>query len=276
MNRVLLIGSNGLLGKRVKSRLIEEGYCVIGVTRSEGFDIRVQESFDLLDYEFEYVVNLAALVQVSVDRIEDAIMVNGLGALNAAEFSKKAGAMFINASTISAHQCSNNDYCKSYYAISKRLGDELVERYSVDRKLSCTILRFPQLYDTECVAEKYQPMLYRIIKQLKYDKSVTLYGNSNPSRNYLHIDDAASAILISMKDNRTGVWNCIHPLSINLMGLVKTVAELIDVPVCVNRLEDKEDIPYLEIPDQDLFHLSHPEWKPKELSAGLKDILAHV
>ena len=189
MSKVLLIGSSGLLGKCVASRLIDEGYSVTGVTRSTGFDVGEPESFNSVGLEQEYVINLAAMIKVSVDDIEEAVRINGFGALNAAKFAKKVGAKYINASTISALPCCDDDYCKSYYAVSKRLGDELIEQYCGDSHSSYSILRFSQLYDSGCEAEKYQPMLYRIIRQLKYDKCVTIHGNNNPLRNYLHVHD---------------------------------------------------------------------------------------
>lgn len=276
MNKILLIGSNGLLGKSVKSMLIDDGHSVTGVTRSGGFDLSNTESFQSLGADYQYVINLAAIIDISEDNVDEAVQVNGIGALRAAIFAKSAGAMFIHASTISALPCCNNDYCNSYYAATKRLGDALIKKYCEDNRMGYSILRFPQIYDTEREAKKYQPMLYRIIQQVKHDGSVTLYGNNNPSRNYLHADDAAKAISISLNTKLPGIWNCLHPYSDDVLGLVKVVSEVMDIPVKIVRLKNESDLQELQIPDKDLFHQSCPEWKPRSLATGIKDIVSHA
>ena len=276
MNKVLLIGSNGLLGKSLTATLIADSYRVTGVTLSQGFDVGDRLSFNSLDLDYNYVINLAAIIQITESNIEEAIRVNGLGALNAAIFAKNSNAMFINISTISALPYCENDYCKSYYAASKRLGDNLIIKYCEDNNMNYSILRFSQLYDTEGEAEKYQPMLYRIIQQLKHDSCVTLFGKNNPLRNYLHIDDAAKAISISLNDKSTGIFNCIHPCSDDVLGLVETAADAMSFPVKIIRLEDKSNLQELLIPDENLFHQSFPEWQPRSLAMGIKDIINHV
>ena len=276
MNKVLLIGSNGLLGRSVKSKLIDDGYSVTGVTRSEGFDLSNNESFQAMGTDYQCVINLAAIIDISEDSVDEAVRVNGIGALRAAIFAKSAGAMFIHASTISALPCCNNEYCNSYYAATKRLGDDLIKKYCGDNHMEYSILRFPQLYDTERKAEKYQPMLYRIIQQVKHNGSVTLYGNNNPSRNYLHVDDAAKAISISLNTIQPGIWNCLHPSSDDVLGLVKVVSEAMDTPVKIVRLENESDLQEIQMPDKELFHQSCPEWKPRSLATGIKDIVSHA
>lgn len=276
MNKVLLLGSNGLLGKSLASTLIADGYSVTGVTRSDGFDVADSSSFNSLDLDYNYVINLAAIIQITEDNIEDAIRVNGMGALNAAIFSKNIGAMFINISTISALPCCDNDYCKSYYAASKRLGDNLIIKYCEDNIMDYSILRFSQLYDTECEAKKYQPMLYRVIQQIKHDRRVTLFGTNNPLRNYLHIDDAAKAISISLNIKSSGIFNCIHPCSEDVLGLVNIAADAMNAPVKIERLESENDLQELLIPNNNLFHQYFPEWQPRSLAMGIKEIINHV
>lgn len=139
-----------------------------------------------------------------------------------------------------------------------------------------SILRFSQLYDTERDAEKYQPMFYRIIRQVKDDGCVTLYGSNNPSRNYLHIDDAAKAVLIVLDQKRSGIWNCVHPCSDDVLGLVKTALEVMNAPVKIVRMENEDDLQDIQIPDQNLFHQSYPEWEPRALAIGIEDIVSHA
>jgi nucleoside-diphosphate-sugar epimerase len=139
-----------------------------------------------------------------------------------------------------------------------------------------SILRFSQLYDSECEAEKYQPMLYRIIQQLKHDSCVTLYGNNNPLRNYLHIDDASKAISISLNNKTSGIFNCIHPCSEDVLGLVTTAADAMNTPVKIARLEDENNLQELLVPDENLFHQCFPEWQPRSFGSGIKDIINHV
>ena len=273
MNKVLIIGSTGILGSNLTSRLIDDGYSITGVTRSEGFDIGNSKNFESLAYDFDCVINLAAMIQISEDNIEEAVRTNSLGPLNAAKFAKRSNALFFNISTISALPCCNNDYCKSYYAISKRLGDDLVINYCRDNNLDYSILRFSQLYDTVHKAEKYQPMLYRIIKQAKHQKQVTLYGNNNPLRNYLHIEDATKAISIALSKKKTGIWNCIHPSSDSVLDIVKTIEKTMSITVEILRLKDKSNLNDIKLPDQNLFHQSNPEWQPRPLATGLKEII---
>jgi nucleoside-diphosphate-sugar epimerase len=246
------------------------------VNRSDGFDVGNRECFASLESDYTYVINLAAIIQITEDNIEEATRVNGLGALTAAMFAQSTDAMFINASTISALPCCDNDYCKSYYATTKRLGDNLIIKYCENNSMEYSILRFSQLYDTETDAKKYQPMLYRIIQQIKQDRCVTLYGDNNPARNYLHVDDAAKAISIDLNNRLPGIWNCIHPSSNSVLSLVKTVSDTMNIPAEIVRLKHKSELHHLQIPDQNLFHQRCPEWQPRSLATGIKGIVDHV
>lgn len=67
-------------------------------------------------------------------------------------------------------------------------------------------------------------------------------------------------------------WNFIHPSFDNAIILVKTASDTMNIPAEINRLEKKNDLQYLQIPGQNLFHQNCPSWKPRPIVIGIKDI----
>lgn len=71
---------------------------------------------------------------MSLRKLDEPIRVNSMDSLNTATFANNAGAMFVNVTTISVLLCCDNECYKSYYAASKRLGDNLITKYFEDNR----------------------------------------------------------------------------------------------------------------------------------------------
>ena len=274
MDRLLVIGGTGLLGNCVFN-LLQHKHQVDRVSSTTGFDLCDPASFDALKGPYAAVINCAALVSNNDEDADRIFAVNALGALHVAQFAHSISSRLIHASTVSAIDNPENDFF-NYYGISKAAGDHFASLYCARNQVPLTICRFSGLYDTEGLAIKHQPMLYRLIDQVKRLEDVSIYGTQNPVRNYLHVEDAAALIGRVLTDNVTGLWNCVHPQDIDIESLVYLIGTVLDKEPRVRYLHDKPNLLKIHVPkDRSIFtHIA--DLIPRPLETGLKQIIEHA
>ena len=127
MKKVLMTGNSGYIGSHL-SKMLEDSYEVYGLDINlpqtdklkDWYHIDVRSSF-ILDIEFDAVIHLAALVNVSESEQYPTTYydTNLIGTMNALRCIKTHN--FIFASTGAAAEC------KSAYAITKRAAENVID-----------------------------------------------------------------------------------------------------------------------------------------------------
>ncbi len=214
-------------------------------------------NFDLLDdiasAQFNNVPNeidVAIYCSASFlgNSINDAVhneMINSVGSLRAAQIADKLNTKhFINVSSISslANQSMNS------YGLSKKHGHENLLYIFKEIGMKYTSLFFSQLYDEYGKARKHQRMLYSFIDSAFIGQDIWIYGNNDPYRNYLFIDDAVNIIRGVILHDLVGSYPCVHPSSNTCSEVAKMIQAVINKGGQVGFLRDKSDIPDIEIP----------------------------
>ena len=274
MEKLLIIGGTGLLGKSV-ANFLKNKYQIDCVSSKTGFDICKPTSFDTLKDPYSAIINCAAFISNSHEDVDRLFAVNALGALHVARYAKSISSRLIHVSTLSAINNPDNEYF-NFYGISKAAGDQLVSFYCACNQVPLTICRFSSLYDTEGLAIKNQPMLYRLIDQVENFEEVSIYGTLNPIRNYLHLEDAAGLISRVLNDKLAGLWNCVHPHNIDIESLAHLIGKAMDKKPNIRYIHEKPNLLKIHIPkDHSIFkHLT--DLIPRSLETGLKEIIAHA
>lgn len=248
--KILITGHTGYLGSALYQAL-KQNHEVLGFSKSNGFDLLNSDSFNILPDECETVIHCAAEMKIEPESFIANINVNANGALLIAEYARKVNAKLIFISSVFAIEHDENQYFDGYGA-TKRVAEKLLDQYARMHGLDLAILRLPQIYDSENLALQSLPMLYRIFEQVNMLGKVTIYGEINPIRNFLHIEDAISIIQIITNSSLKGIFNCPHPSSVNVIEIIDRVSLSMNITPEIYFDKDKDNLKTMYIPSENL------------------------
>ena len=246
-----MAGSTGLAGSAICNSFLNLGYEVIGINRSV---IDLQNEAETIEF-------IQDMKPVFV--IDAAAKVGGINAnnLNPVEFlvsnlqiqqnlmlaSHKAGVkkfVFLGSSCIYPRDCQQpikEEYLmtgplestNSSYAVAKIAGIELVNSYRKQYGHPWISLMPTNLYgpgdNFELENSHVLPALIRRFVEAVDDstKTITLWGDGTPLREFLHVDDLAKAVVIATeKYNDALHLNIGSGQEISIKGLATTISEI--------------------------------------------------
>ena len=249
--KVLVTGGCGFIGSHVIDALIADEHEIIVIDncstgRLENLnhikhkvqiiqdDIRSYNSWEKHFKSVEWVVHLAALADI-VPSIQDPLnyfRANVDGTFNVLQASLKYNVKrFIYAASSSCYgipdEYPTNESAEikpQYpYALTKRLGEELVLHWAQVYNLPAVSLRFFNVYGTRSrTSGTYGAMFGVFLAQKLNDMPFTIIGNGTQTRDFTYVTDVASAVLVALESNISGeIYN---------VGSGKTVS--------VNRIAD--------------------------------------
>lgn len=195
--RLLITGGSSLVARRVGQLLAATHEILYAGRRDADFPLELgqaQISFPS-HARFDAVIHCAA--DFGGDKEEDVLraeMVNAVGAFHVARIAQGAQARhIILISTSFAANGPEDDYYNAY-SLSKRHGEELSAFFCRHVGLPLTILRPVQVYGDQMEFAKHQPLFYHMIRQAARGEDILLFGNRDPERAFLHVDDLAAVI----------------------------------------------------------------------------------
>ena len=221
---VYVTGCLGFIGSYFTQKALQLGWKVYGVDKKTyAADPKLLETFktysnftfaeeDIKDlthlYDCDYVVNFAAESHVdnSIERSDEFINSNVLGVKNLLDLvrSKNTNAgerpIFFQISTdevygdIEKGAHTETDILKpsNPYSASKAAADMLVLAWARTYNLNYIILRPTNNYGCGQYPEKLIPLS---VKNLMRGRKIRLHDDGTPTRNWLHVDDTAQAVV---------------------------------------------------------------------------------
>ena len=224
MNRILLTGGSGLLGKALISKLIDSHYEVFCLTKS------VQSSHSLgLDYipidlstnwhKDDLPSNISAIIHLAQSRhfrefpqhSDDVFRVNIESTFKLLNFARETGVQkFVYASSGGVYQPGSllNENAPllplqanlGFYAGSKMCSEILVQAYS--NYFPITTLRPFFIYGKE---QQRTMLIPRLFDSVKNNTPIVLNGENGITINPIHVSDASDALLcaLSLEDSWT-------------------------------------------------------------------------
>jgi len=220
---IVIAGSTGLVGSAITRALIGRGQSVIGINR---------KVVDLLDRKATFEFINAAKPDLVIDA---AAIVGGIGANNnfpvdflskniqmqsnlmdAAHASNVERFVFLGSSCIYPRDCAQPikeeylmtgplEQTNSAYAVAKIAGIELIRSYRKQFNRKWISLMPTNMYgpndnfDLES-SHVLPALINRFVTATKNgDRSVTLWGTGSPKREFLHVDDLATATLLAVE-----------------------------------------------------------------------------
>ena len=241
MKRILICGSNGLVGQRLALMLgSQTEYEVLNTSRQRSFvfddrlfdytqlDITKKSDVKSLISSFHptTIINAAAAADVDWCELhrEEAWGINVMGVENLIEATRKVGARLIHISTDYVFDGTHGPYAEddkpnpiSYYGKTKLASENAVRIAAIPH----TILRTIVLYGNGIGVRDNFPI--RVIKSLRAGKNICCAEDqiSNPT----HVNDLAFAAIKSFELNRDGIYHICGKEHISRYEFAVRVAE---------------------------------------------------
>lgn len=252
-SKIFVAGHRGMVGSAIVRRLLLEGYSNLILKPSRELDLRNQKD----TYKFfkeeqpEYVFLAAARVGgiwANYTRGAEFIYDNIMIQTNVIEASRKYGVkklLFLGSSCIyprMAPQPMKEEYLLSSpfeptnepYALAKVAGLKMCIAYR--RQYGCNFITImpTNLYgpgdNYDSLGSHVLPALLRKFHEAKVEKKkqVVVWGSGKPFREFLHVDDLASACIFLMKHYNDELWiNCGSGEEISIDALCRLIQEIV-------------------------------------------------
>lgn len=235
-----------------------------------------------LPQKVDRIFHLAALADI-VPSIENPTLyydTNVTGTLMALETARRYNARFIYAASASCYgnkpvtptpECNTCD--PQYpYALTKRLGEEMVLHWSKVYKIPAISLRLFNVYGTRSRTNgTYGAMFGTFLAQMANNKPITIVGDGTQKRDFIHVSDVVKAFIKAADSDGNGVYNVGSgkPVSVNEIADILGAGDRIYLP----KRPGEPDVTCADI------HKITREldWKPSvDIKDGIADLLANI
>lgn len=236
--KVVVTGGCGFIGREVVAQLLKKNYQVtvidnlnhpIPLIPQKGlifFNIDLRKNSSQLDDIFkdaDYCLHLAAQVggiKLTGSHSSEVVLNNLQIDTNVLKLASKAKLKKIiyTSSTLVYEQVKRFPLIEtdasdlptplSSYAFSKWTGERLCQFLAADQKINFSIIRLANVYGINYNILKENSYLHvipdLIIKILKGNTPLSVYGDGKQRRSFVHVSDAARAIVICMESPKSG------------------------------------------------------------------------
>jgi nucleoside-diphosphate-sugar epimerase len=243
VRRVLVIGSEGNIGRRLVAHLRAEGCEVLEADIRprwrEGYVVAdMNHPLDLLpafDWGPDVVYLLAATVgRTTCEQAGSLALATNLGGLgNVLQLCRRTNSMCVYFSTSEVYgpACDPMDDAASSpepnnrYGLSKWLGEQLVEYEVRASGLRAVSLRPCMIYDEEEDVGEHRSAMIRFASNLARGRPIEVHRQS--ARGWLHIEDAVRAFHAAARVREYATINVGHPQIVPMIELAEMIrAEL--------------------------------------------------
>ena len=296
----LVTGGAGFIGSHVVDRLLQEGHQVtvidnLSTGRLQNLDqvkgkVKIIEA-DISTYgawqqsfkDIDWVFHLAALADIvpSIQKPESYYRSNVDGTFNVLQTVREFGVKrFLYTASSSCYGIAkqyptpeDSEILPEYpYALTKRLGEELVLHYAKVYKIPALSLRLFNVYGPRSrTSGTYGAMFGVFLAQKLAGKPYTIVGDGTQSRDFTFVTDVADAFVTAAKSDRVQeIYNVGSGATVSVNRIVDLLGgEKIHIP----KRPGEPDCTYADITKikKDL------NWQPKvSIEIGVKELLKHI
>jgi UDP-glucose 4-epimerase len=245
IQKVVVTGASGFIGRHVCRSLAQHGIDVVPLSRSAdhstptwSLDASVVDNVSRLAGA-NAVVHLAAFLPVNYEDIDQAVQcyeANSLGTLNLLRAATLAGVQhFVHASTCALYTPSTSsvDECSPTipqraisYLASKLAAEVYVSGFSFATPLKTTTLRLASVYGPGMPGAGMVPSC---VRNLKTSGSFTVADANRYRTDLVHVLDVVEAIFAVLRRTATGTFNIASGQSVSPLDLATTAARLLGI-----------------------------------------------
>jgi nucleoside-diphosphate-sugar epimerase len=273
--KVLVTGGAGFVGTELVSQLVRGGYAVTVLDKKEkpnGWehikyikgDIQNAAKCVIACAGQDFVIHLAAKPRIPESFInpDDYFDNNVTGTKNILTAASAVGIRkFVYASSSSVYgnnPAPHKPYHKpdplNYYAMTKLFGEHLCKQYKNMFDLNYNILRFFTVYsENQPDTNEGGLMIAKFHRLAKEDEPLTVHGDGEYKRDYVHVSDVARACIASMESKvKSEIFNVGTGTNISVNAVVDILKET--------------------YPDLSTVHVDEPKGYAKETLADVSKI----
>lgn len=208
MKTALVTGGAGFVGTNLIKKLLSIGYKVVSIdnystgvksNHQKGAEYHEHDICNITDFssfgKFDVVYHLAAIarIQPSFDKPLEYFQANANATFNVAMYCAKNNIPMQFAGSSSHH----SGKFKNPYTFSKDVSEEIVMLCQQIYGLKATITRFYNVYGPYHLKEGgYCTLIGKWEKAIEDNQSIIIYGTGEKRRDFTHIDDIVSALLL--------------------------------------------------------------------------------
>jgi len=313
--KILVTGVAGFIGSNLASRLMQEGYEVIGLDNlSYGLKENIPDGVEFHQFDIrdsliyscfegvDAVFHLAAkncIADCQADPVETAD-INVCGTVNVFEAAKRAGVKKVIYAESSAMYEGSDIFPtpefevkpESFYAVSKFASMYFVEAYQrfygfhgnpdtallTPNVLNFTALRYFCVYGPVQDYRRTIPpaMSAFIIKLLKGDMPI-IYGTGKKRRDFVYVDDVNNFHVLCLTDSRTDnrIFNLGSGVNYSVNEIYQMISELLDIHVPPQKMADLPG--EAEITLADITEAKKLGWFPKtDIRQGILNAITYI
>jgi UDP-glucose 4-epimerase len=249
--KILVTGGAGFIGFHLTKRLIDLGaevtiYDNLSNGKTENVKDNPKAKFikgDILDPKkllampkFDLIYHLAAQVVVpySMENPTEDFETNARGTVNVLEKARKDKSRMVFASSAAVYGNptvlpTSEEYGFhpfSCYGLSKVVGEEYCQIYTLQYGTQITIVRFSNVYGSRChgVINDFLDKLQRNPGKLE------IIGTGQQARDFVHVSDIAEALVLSADDKAVGkTYNLGFGETTKIIDLAKMILKILNL-----------------------------------------------
>ena len=227
MNKSLVTGAAGFIGSHLVEELLKIGHQVVAVdneyANNDQFywnDKAINVNGDITDYKFmknvfthtDYVFHCAAESRIgtSIENPIRAVDINVKGTCTVLQCARENGVKKVMYSSTSSGYGMNPspnietqpDDCLNPYSVSKIAGEKLCKMYTDLFDLPTVIFRYFNVYGEGAPRKgQYAPVMGIFMRQKEAGESLTIVGDGEQTRDFVHVKDVARANIMAAISN---------------------------------------------------------------------------
>ena len=238
--KILVVGGAGFIGRQIVRSAVSFGFDVAVFDQTQFTDelvkcdsyvgdVCVPGALENVIPKFDVVFHLAGVADIEYSRHEplETIKANLIGSANVVDACARYKKRLMFGSTLYVNSTHG-----SFYAVTKKSTEEIINVYSKEKGLKFTSLRYGSLYGPE--AQDWNG-IKSIVREIVVNKTLNYNGTGEELREYIHVSDAARMSLKVIDDhyiNKAVTITGTQTLSVS--HVIKMVQEIYGVDAEVN------------------------------------------
>lgn len=208
MKNALVTGGAGFVGTNLIKELLRLGWNTVSVDNySTGLKSNHQSGCTYIEYDidnisdysafgnFDVIFHLAAKARIQPSFLTpyEYFNTNASATFKICQYCSKNTIPLIYAGSSSHH----SGKFKNPYTFSKDIGEDIIQLFQSNYNLNASIARFYNVYgDYHLKVGDYCTLIGRWETAFDMNEPITIYGDGNKKRDFTHVDDIVSGLLL--------------------------------------------------------------------------------